>query len=179
MNKVLPAVPNWVYAKLERWHHLSFLRTSSVINMLTSTLAEAFEPGKIEALLHLIREDLGYELHRAVQRVKRDLSEQTSAPFQFSDGVIEIEATVKRAEFEEWIAEDLAQIEASVDSLIATSGIGYADVDMVFLTGGSSFVPAVRRIFESRFGAGRIRTGNEFTSVARGLAVSAASRQSA
>jgi hypothetical chaperone protein len=46
---------------------------------------------------------------------------------------------------------------------------------MVFLTGGSSFVPAVRRIFESRFGAERIRTGNEFTSVARGLAVRAAS----
>ena len=47
---------------------------------------------------------------------------------------------------------------------------------MVFLTGGSSFVPAVRRIFETRFGGARIRTGNEFTSVARGLAVKAASR---
>jgi hypothetical chaperone protein len=179
MNKVLPAVPNWVYAKLERWHHLSFLRTNSVIGMLNSTLAEAFEPEKIVALLHLIREDLGYELHRAVQRVKRDLSEHTAAPFQFSDGVIEIDAPVKRTDFEEWIAEDLAQIEASVDSLIADSGVVCADVDMVFLTGGSSFVPAVRRIFESRFGAGRIRTGNEFTSVARGLAVSAASRAAA
>jgi hypothetical chaperone protein len=179
MNKVLPAVPNWVYAKLERWHHLSFLRTNSVISMLNSTLAEAFEPEKIVALLHLIREDLGYELHRAVQRVKRDLSEHTTAPFQFSDGVIEIEAPVKRTDFEGWIAEDLAQIEASVDSLIADSGVVCADVDMVFLTGGSSFVPAVRRIFESRFGAGRIRTGNEFTSVARGLAVSAASRAAA
>jgi hypothetical chaperone protein len=177
MNKVLPAVPNWVYAKLERWHHLSFLRTGSVINMLTSSRAEAFEPGKIDALLHLIKEDLGYELHRAVQRIKRDLSEQTAAPFQFSDGVIEIEAVVKRTEFEEWIGEDLAQIEASVDSLIAASGIARGDVDMVFLTGGSSFVPAVRRIFETRFGAGRIRTGNEFTSVASGLAVSAASRR--
>lgn len=37
-------------------------------------------------------------------------------------------------------------------------------------SGGSSFVPAVRRIFESRFGVERIRAGNEFTSVARGLA---------
>ncbi len=33
-EKVLPAVPNWVYAKLERWHHLSFLRTRAVLNML-------------------------------------------------------------------------------------------------------------------------------------------------
>ena len=46
-------------------------------------------------------------------------------------------------------------------------------IDSVFLTGGSSFVPAVRRIFIERFGAERIRMGDEFTSVARGLAVRA------
>jgi hypothetical chaperone protein len=179
MNKVLPAVPNWVYAKLEHWHHLSFLRTNSVMNMLNSSKASAFEPDKIEALTHLIKEDLGYELHRAVQKVKCDLSVNTVAPFRFSDGVIEIQATVERTDFEEWIAEDLGRIEACIDSLIATSGAGAGDVDMVFLTGGSSFVPAVRRIFETRFGAARIRTGNEFTSVARGLAVKAAERHQA
>jgi hypothetical chaperone protein len=47
-------------------------------------------------------------------------------------------------------------------------------VDRVFLTGGSSLVPAVRRIFEERFPEGRIRTGDEFTSVASGLALCAA-----
>jgi len=41
----------------------------------------------------------------------------------------------------------------------------------VFLTGGTSFVPAVRRIFEARFGPDRVKTGNEFTSVAKGLAL--------
>lgn len=177
LNKVLPAVPNWVYAKLEHWHHLSFLRTNSVINMLNSTLAEAFEPEKIAALIHLIKEDLGYHLHRAVQKLKCDLSENASASFRFTDGAIEIQATVGRTEFEDWIAEELGHIEVCVDSLIAASGAGRQDVDMVFLTGGSSFVPAVRRIFEARFGAGRIRTGNEFTSVARGLAVRAAELQ--
>jgi hypothetical chaperone protein len=43
----------------------------------------------------------------------------------------------------------------------------------VFLTGGSSFVPAVRRIFEDRFGASKLRFGGEFTSVASGLALRA------
>ena len=60
-----------------------------------------------------------------------------------------------------------------VDSLLQKCGVNPRDVDMVFLTGGSSFVPAVRRIFETRFG-GRVRSGNEFTSVARGLALKAA-----
>jgi hypothetical chaperone protein len=171
MNKVLPAVPNWVYAKLERWHHLSFLRTNTTMNMLTSSKVTAFEPEKIEALIHLIKEDLGYELHRSVQRVKSELSEKTDAQFRFSDGVVEIEARVRRADFEEWIEEELAQIERCVDTVMTASGADRRDVDRVFLTGGSSFVPAVRRIFESRFGADRIRTGNEFTSVARGLAL--------
>lgn len=173
MNKVLPAVPNWIYAKLEHWHHLSFLRTNSVMNLLNGTRATAFEPEKIEALIHLIREDLGYELHRAVQKVKCELSEHVEAPFRFSDGVVEIRAMVARSDFEDWISEELGSIEGCVDGLISATGVSARDVDAVFLTGGSSFVPAVRRIFATRFGADRIRTGNEFTSVARGLALDA------
>jgi hypothetical chaperone protein len=47
-------------------------------------------------------------------------------------------------------------------------------VERVFLTGGSSLVPAVRRVFEQRFASERIVTGDEFTSVASGLALCAA-----
>jgi hypothetical chaperone protein len=173
LDKILPAVPNWVYSKLEHWHHLSFLRTNTTMNMLNTTLATALEPPKIEALIHLIKEDLGYELHRAVQKVKCALSVDQSATFRFSDGVVEIETPVQRRDFEEWIAEELVQLESCVDSLISSSAVSRKDVDRVFLTGGSSFVPSVRQIFESRFGPTRIVTGNEFTSVAQGLAWSA------
>ena len=173
LNKALPAVPLWVYAKLEHWHHLSWLRTGSTMAMLSAARANAFEPAKIEALIHLIKEDLGYELHRAVQKTKCALSVDRSAEFRFTDGFIHIDAPVTRAEFEEWIADELAKIEACVDGLVGAAGIAPSDVDMVFLTGGSSLVPAVRRIFESRFGAGKIRSGTEFTSVASGLALSA------
>jgi hypothetical chaperone protein len=41
----------------------------------------------------------------------------------------------------------------------------------VFLTGGTAFVPAVRRLFAERFGAGRMAGGGEFVSVAEGLAL--------
>jgi len=80
---------------------------------------------------------------------------------------------VTRREFETWIADDLSAIEGSVDSLLRNAGIDPRDVDRVFLTGGSSFVPALRRIFTSRFGKERIRGGHEFTSVAHGLALRA------
>jgi hypothetical chaperone protein len=166
-------VPAWIYTNLERWHYLSFLKTRNVSEILKSARARAQEPEKIAALINLVDEDLGYQLHQAVQRVKIELSHEESADFKFRDGSMDILARVTRAEFEGWISEDLQAIERCIDTLIESSNIKAHEVDRVFLTGGSSFVPAVRRIFEARFTAARVRTGNEFTSVARGLALRA------
>jgi hypothetical chaperone protein len=172
-SKMLPAVPAWIYANLERWHYLSFLRTRNVTEILKRSRAAAIEPDKIEALITLIDEDLGFQLHQAVQRLKYELSSQETAEFRFIDGTLELRQPVTRAQFESWIADDLTALESCIDSLFTATNVSMKDVDRVFLTGGTSFVPAVRAIFERRFGADRVRTGNEFTSVARGLALRA------
>jgi hypothetical chaperone protein len=176
LDKKLPAVPAWIYSNLERWHYLSFLRTREVMEILRTARLRALEPEKIQALSYLIDEDLGYQLHQAVQRVKFELSHADAAEFRFADGSMNLRIPVTRAEFEGWIAGELAAIEGSIDSLFAASGVDPREVDRVFLTGGSSFVPAVRRIFTRRFGEERVRGGNEFTSVAHGLALAAADR---
>jgi hypothetical chaperone protein len=173
LNKILPAVPAWIYANLERWHHLSFLRTNNVREILKSAHIRALEPEKIEALIAIVEQDLGFQLHQAVQRVKFALSQHESTVFRFHDGGLDLRIPVTRREFETWIADDLRAIEESVDSLLQSAGVHPRDVDRVFLTGGSSFVPAVRHIFTSRFGKERIRGGHEFTSVAHGLALRA------
>jgi hypothetical chaperone protein len=178
-NKILPAVPAWIYANLERWHYLSFLRTNNVREILKGARARALEPEKIEALIAIIDEDLGYRLHHAVQQVKFELSRQDAAEFRFSDGGLDLRIPVTRSSFEAWIEDDLRAIEACIDKLMQDAGLHPRDVDRVFLTGGTSFVPAVRRIFATRFGEHRIRGGNEFTSVAHGLAMRAASSGSA
>ena len=49
----------------------------------------------------------------------------------------------------------------------------------MFLTGGSSFVPAVRRLFEQRFGPQKVSGGGEFVSVAEGLALIGGDRAAA
>jgi len=173
-NKLLPAVPAWIYANLERWHYLSFLRTNNVREILKTARAQALEPEKIEALITLIEEDLGFQLHQAVQKTKFALSGGEKAEFRFRDGSMDLRIPVTRSEFEGWIKDELQAVERCVDGLLQSTGIEARQVDRVFLTGGSSFVPAVRRIFSSRFGEERIRSGNEFTSVAHGLALCAA-----
>ena len=110
LNRTL-TVPGWVYSKLERWHYLSFLKARDTMEMLRGVRGHALEPDKIQALIHLIREDLGFRLHRAVQAVKCDLSYRPSAIFKFSDGCVEIETALARSVFEGWIAEELEKIQ--------------------------------------------------------------------
>jgi hypothetical chaperone protein len=177
VDKQIPAVPAWIYANLERWHYLSFLKTRNVTELLRSARVRAAEPEKIVALITLIEEDLGYQLHQAVQRLKIDLSRHETASFKFRDGSMDIESLVARSDFELWIVDQLQSIESCVDTLLTSTGVDPKEIDRVFLTGGTSFVPAVRQIFETRF-PNRVVTGNEFTSVARGLALRALESQS-
>ena len=176
LDRWLP-VPIAVYSKLERWHYLSLLRNRETLGQLERVRAQAESPEKIQALIHLIAGDLGYQLHRAVQGLKFALSSEDEARFQFHDGPLALKRRVTRVQFEGWIAEELGRIETCVDGLLTSAGVPASAVDRVFLTGGTSFVPAVKRIFASRFGEASLRTGEEFTSVARGLAVGGQDRR--
>jgi hypothetical chaperone protein len=86
---------------------------------------------------------------------------------------VTIRKKVTRDDFERWIAEEVNAMAACVDRLMRASGLAFGEIDRVFLTGGSSFVPAVRRIFVERFGAEKVAGGGELTSVATGLALRA------
>jgi hypothetical chaperone protein len=169
---VLP-VPTWPYTKLERWHHLSLLKNPSTLSRLRALQGDAIEPAKIAALVHVVDNDLGYYLFRSVEKTKVELSASESTEFAFSDPPTEISRVVGRLEFEVWVASQLLEIERCVDRLMTAAALSPEQIDSVFLTGGSSFVPAVRRIFSLRFGPEKIQLGNEFTSVARGLALRA------
>jgi hypothetical chaperone protein len=63
-----------------------------------------------------------------------------------------------------------------VEETLRLAGIESSEVDAVFMTGGSSAVPAVRSILEARFsGEALVGDSRPFDSVAEGLALSARS----
>jgi hypothetical chaperone protein len=171
-GKEMP-VPPWLYGHMEKWHHLSFLKSREHQKPLEDIADGAREPARIEAFRHLVDADLGYHLYRAVERTKVTLSAREQAPFAFKDEPIDIEAEVRRAELEAWIADELDAIRGCVDRLLERTGVAAGEVDKVFMTGGSSLVPAVRRLFAERFGEGKLAGGDELTSVASGLALRA------
>ncbi len=164
-------IPGSYFADFGNWSRLALMRNRRTLEELRRLQRQAVDPAAIARLIAVIDNEFGYPLYDAIGRVKRQLSESTSATFRFSGAGLEIAADVTRAMFETWIADDLARIEATVDTALATSGVGSADIDRVFMTGGSSLIPAVHEIFARRFGADRVAVGGELTSIAHGLAL--------
>lgn len=171
-GKLMP-VPPWLYSRLARWHHLSFLKSRETMQLLSDILRGAEAPERIAAFIHLIENDLGYRLYQAVERAKVELSQQERSRLVFRDGPLVLDQEVTRPAFEGWIAPELGAISQAVTQLLQRTAVTPEQVDAVFITGGSSLVPAVRRIFAQRFGADRLRSGGELTSVASGLALRA------
>jgi hypothetical chaperone protein len=169
-DKILE-IPGGYFTDFADWSRLALMRNRRTLEALHRLQKSAVEPEAIGRMIAIVENELGYRLYDAVGRLKRALSVEESAPFRFSGGGLAIEAEVDRTTFAHWIADDIARIEATVDQALARAGVGAAEIDRVFLTGGSSLIPAIRAIFTARFGAERIAAGGELTSIAHGLAL--------
>ncbi|WP_179101973.1 Hsp70 family protein, partial [Sphingopyxis sp. KK2] len=169
-DKILE-IPGGYFSDFADWSRLALMRNRRTIDELRRLQRDALEPDRIERMIALIEHEQGFPLYDAVGRVKRALSAHEEAEFHFAGGGVEIGTTVRRADFESWIAGDLGSIEAAMDVALAKAGVEPAAIDRIFLTGGSSLIPAIRAIFDRRFGAERIATGGELTSIAHGLAL--------
>ena len=170
MGKELPVPPEY-FAGFARWHRLSLMRTPRTLRDIAAVAARSAHPERLHNLVRLIEDEMGYELYQTVSSVKAELSRNDATTLRFAHRGFAVERSITRADFEAWIAEDLRRIGATVDQALSNAGVRSPEIDRVFLTGGSSFVPAVRALFERRFGAAKVSAGGEFVSVAEGLAL--------
>ncbi|MCK7616271.1 Hsp70 family protein [Roseibium sediminicola] len=170
MGKVLEMPPN-LFSNFARWHMLSIFKTSDDFKEMKKLLRYCVEPEKIELFIDLVEEDQGYPLYKSVSETKALLSSEDEAELNFAPLGASFRADVKRADFERWIAPDLRKMDKALTATLEKSSLQETDIDRVFMTGGTSFVPVVRAMFAERFGQEKISGGNELTSVANGLAL--------
>ena len=169
-DKLLEIPRSW-FNDFADWSRLALMRNPRTLAELGRLRRAAVDGEAIARMIAVIDGELGFPLYEAVGRTKRALSVDATAPFRFESDGLNIDVEVSRAAFEQWIAEDVARMEGAVDRALAAAGTDAAAIDRVFLTGGTSLVPRIRRIFTDRFGEERIESGGELTSIAHGLAL--------
>lgn len=142
-------------------------------NKYTTPVMECIEAGgpgkrKFERLREVIKHNMSYLLFACIKDLKAELSSQDSARLDIPE--IDVDITLERVEFECLIEDPLQQIAKVLDETVERAGIQMADIDIVLRTGGSSLIPAVKKLLDDRF-PNRVVEHDPFTSVAAGLAV--------
>jgi hypothetical chaperone protein len=172
-------VPTHYHHRFAQWNQLALMKSPVVLRELREFLRYAIERDGLEKFITIIENDLGYPLYKAVADAKATLSNASKSKLEFSaksfDYDLTLSASIERSAFEQWIADDLQKIEDAVDEALGEARLDATQIDRVFLTGGTSFVPAVRAIFDQRFDPKKIETGDQLESIAYGLALIARS----
>ncbi|MFN7167006.1 MAG: Hsp70 family protein [Pannonibacter sp.] len=170
MGKLLEVPPN-LFSNFAHWHLLSVFKASADYRELKKMLSSCVDDDKIELFIELVETDQGYPLYKAVSEAKARLSFAEETEIRFAPIGANFCERVTRADFDTWIEHDLQRIDETLMRTLDQAGLQPGDVDKVFLTGGTSFVPAIRSLFARRFGAERLSGGEEMSSVAKGLAL--------
>lgn len=162
-------MPVWIPRTLCQWHLISRLRDKKTLETIRSIKATADDRQAIQNLEELILGNLGYMVFRSIEQAKCVLSDQNLSQITFSEGGIAIKESIDREEFESLSAEEIAKIGNCANETLLRSGVSTEAIDLVLLTGGSSFIPAVQQIFTEKFGKAKMYPIDAFTSVAYGL----------
>ncbi|HQM48254.1 MAG TPA: Hsp70 family protein [Candidatus Hydrogenedentes bacterium] len=164
-------MPQYLFRNIAEWQNLYKLNTEEIINWLIAAEASSDQPRALRALRYLIQHNYGYPVRRIVEAAKKQLSFEEEAMIDIRHGVIDILERVNRQEFNVIIEDTLDEMMGSVIDAEEAAQLRPEQVDMVLTTGGTSLIPAVRQMLEERYGAGRIRQRDTFSSVAMGLAI--------
>ncbi|MDB4977035.1 MAG: molecular chaperone [Myxococcaceae bacterium] len=131
-----------------------------------------------EALLEkfsvIVEDGVGFELYEAVEKVKRALSEASTAQLSLRYPGAELERAVGRDELQHAAEKPIDRIMQALDGTLETAGVQAADVEIACITGGTSRVPLVQQAIRERLPRAGIRTLSSFHSVVQGLARRAA-----
>ena len=173
VDKQLP-MPRSIFADLAWWPTINLCYTPKILREAQEVHRLAVEPQKTERLLTVLSKHLGHRIAFAVEQAKIELTaaDRTAIALAFVEAGLSAPAT--RENFDEAIAAELMRLRLAIWNCLALADV--ETIDTVFMTGGSSLVPAVEAVLRDELPNTAIKRGDDFLSVALGLTLEAQRR---
>jgi len=162
-----------LYGDFSEWHKFQKMYDPQIIHAIEKLIQMAQDPIPIGRLLEMIKEGLYFPFSQKIIQSKMELS---NAPLsQLNMDIFEHPFKLELSEnaFNQIIQEEVYKIRKTLDETLKQAGVHYQDIDRVFLTGGSTLVPAVRNIYASLFSEEKLIHTDVLSSVGYGLAIAA------
>jgi len=165
-------LPVHIFRTLCQWEQMAFLKEGRLRKSLDAYYLQTNKNIALLRLMQLIDNNLGFSLFQSIEKAKIELSAACLTRLQFSGGTISIDDALERQSFDNCIQPDINHIDHFLENFLTAANINPEAIDNVFITGGASSVAAVLEIFLKRFPAHKVHAGDNFNSVAQGLALS-------
>nr|WP_068889369.1 Hsp70 family protein [Pedobacter panaciterrae] len=165
-------VPVSLFANICSWEQMNFFNGIKIKNDLQNYYHYSKQDRKFKNLLTLVDNNLGYSIFQSVEKTKVELSSLPVSQFQYSKMDIEINDEISIDQYNGIIQKDIKKISAYLDEFLLNHQIAANDIDSLFLTGGTSMVAAIKELFKTKFPNTPVHSGDNFISVAKGLAYS-------
>jgi hypothetical chaperone protein len=165
-------LPVHIFRTLCEWEQMAFLKEGKIRKQLDSYYMYTKNNPALQRLMTLIDNNLGFSLFQSIERAKIDLSKTEQSRILFNKAALEVNETLGREEFNKFIEERIETMENFLSEFLKSSNIAIEKINNVFITGGTSSSQAVLNIFKKKFADHKIRSGDNFNSVAQGLALS-------
>ncbi|WOO39500.1 Hsp70 family protein [Rubellicoccus peritrichatus] len=155
--------------RLIDWQNAYQLNTPRLRNQINVGMKEGGEAEiKLKRLRGIIVDNLSYEILRAIESAKIELSNQTETIISVPG--IDLEVPFTRQDFDEILKAPLKDIDTLLSDVLSKANVSKDELTGVVCTGGSSEIPAIRNHLEALLHIPIIRH-DAFTGIAAGLAI--------
>ena len=160
-----------LYGDFSEWHRFVKMYDTKVLNSIEKLIFMAYDKERISRLLELIREGLYFSFSEKIidAKVELSFSEETNIDMNIFEKPFQ--SAITREAFNRVIEHHTKKIKTTLDETMKMANISYDQIDKVFLTGGSTLVPAVKSIYTKIFSEEKIVHTDVFSSVGYGLAI--------
>ena len=165
-------LPTSFFQNICSWKEMNFFNGQKVRNSLNQYFVYTKRNPLLKNLITLIDNNLGFSVFQQIEKTKIELTEKESSTLNYSKFDIEINESISIVDYNEIIEDDIRSIEKYLNKFLEINKIQESEIDSLFLTGGTSLVVSVKQIFKNRFPETPIHSGDNFISVANGLALS-------
>jgi len=170
-GKVL-TVPKSLFANICSWEQMNFFNGQKIRKDIDDYYYYSGNDPKFKNLITLIENNLGYSVFQSIEKTKISLSSSSETTFRYANMDIHIDEKISLSDYEQILKKDVTRIEEYLEKFMTENNIAVADIDSLFLTGGTSMVGSIQKLFKTKFPHLTLNSGDNFKSVAKGLAYS-------
>ncbi|MGO4833620.1 Hsp70 family protein, partial [Rhizobiaceae sp. 2RAB30] len=166
-------LPAGYFHDLATWQRINLLYTSKAMTDLRQVRYEAARPELVERMIDIVRHRQGHALAGRIEAAKIDLTDQAETMMEIALTDETLRVPMTRPGLEAAIETAVGRVGETALKTLREAGVEAGRITTLFLTGGSTAIPLLKRRMLALFPQASPVEGDLFGSVGLGLALDA------